>query len=335
MEIIETTFFCGLDQISLPKYSRNGSKFLENYFITTDKGVILDLVLPLCRSIGSIEFDYLTIVAKAVIYRKGTIECQSERREHVSQALADQLIDDMVAVQILDSMLWMIKDNACHFDRAWIAGKINGSTIVNNNVWSSRPSCADGLFNEVSFSFDEFQIVRRSRRQMGTYLGASGAPTALSKELLRLQRFEYFIGAARSSHDVAVKIALYCSGLEALVSTSQQELSHQVSERVAAVLVGPGPKRVAIFKLMKRAYGFRSKTVHGASFKPTEMDQLRECSKIVDHICRALQALYFDDEDPSFRSAVEASDDKSSEFFVEAILGARKARDRLGIEVAI
>lgn len=50
-----------------------------------------------------------------------------------------------------------------------------------------------------------------------------------------------------------MKIAQYCSGLEALVSTSQQELSRQVSGRVAALVQPPGAGRISTFKLVKQA----------------------------------------------------------------------------------
>lgn len=330
--LIDTTFFCGLDQISLPIMQRKGKIFHEDYFITTDSGEIFELVHKFSDHIGSLEFGYLVSKAKAVVYRKSKLDLDGEHQ--VSKALADQLVDDMLAVKVLDSALWSIRDNACHFDRAWIVGMLSEQIIINNNVWSSRHTCADGSHDVVAFSFDELRVARRSGRPRGIYLKGDDAPTALSKGSLRFQRFEYFIGAARASIDVAFKIAQYCSGLEALVSTSQQELSHQVSERVSAVLVGPGPKRIAVFKLVKKAYGYRSKTVHGASFDAKDAEQLRECSRNVDQLCRALQALYFDD-DPSFRTAVESSDHKkSTDFFIEAVLGARGTRDRLTIDLA-
>lgn len=331
MTLIKTMFLCGIDQISLPMTTRRGERFSEDYYLTRDKGKIGELVGCLSDGLGCVETGYLMDIANAVIYRTGTLECASSSRQDVSDALSTRLIDDMLAIKGLDTNLWEIKDNACHFDRAWIAGTVNGQTILNNNVWSSRHSCADGSFRAVSFSTDELRAARSARRPLGVHLKENDEATLLSKGSLRFQRFEYFIGAARASVDVAVKIAQYCSGLEALVSTSQQELSHQVSERVAALLAGPGEKRIAIFKLVKKAYGFRSKTVHGASFKNAEINQLRDCATYVDQLCRALQVLYFD-SDPAFRSAVEGKDDQSSEFFIEAVMGTHSAPDRLDIE---
>ena len=306
--------------------TRNGDRYLDVYYITRDSIKIQSLVKTVLANIGSVEANYLIHRAKAVIYRNGSFDCERATQEAISQALDQQLIEDMKAIKVLDTGLWMIKDNACHFDRAWITGTIGGLTVINNNVWAARHSCSDGTFREVAFSSDEMKLARSIRRPIAAHLSGTGRPTILGKGSLRYQRFEYFIAAARTTIDVAVKIAEYCSGLEALVSTSQHELSHQVSERVAAVLVSPGAKRIAIYKLVKKAYGFRSKTVHGASFKPAEVDQLRDCAKDIDNICRALNKLYHD-KDGSFRSAVEGSDQISTDFFMEAILGTREVKD--------
>lgn len=332
MTLIQTTLLCGIDQISLPMTSRRGERFFDDYYITRDRDKIIELVGHFGDALGSVEAKYLVYGANAVIYRNSSLESTGSDTQNISIALEKQIIHDMLVIKGLESALWMIKDNACHFDRAWIAGTVNQKQLVHSNFWASRNSSAQGSFEAVCFSSDELKIARSSRRPIGVHLKGVDTPTALSKGSQRFQRFEYFLQAARTTLDIAMKIAQYCSGLEALVSTSQQELSHQVSERVAALLVGPGAKRVAIFKLVKKAYGFRSKTVHGASFTPAEVAQLCDCAKIVDQLCRALQALYFD-SDPSFRSAVEGKDEQSSAFFIEAVMGGRIAPDRLDIEL--
>ncbi len=333
METVNTFFLCGLDQISLPMTTRRGEKFSDEFYVTRDHGKIVELVSRFDDALGRVERNYLLGRANAVIYRDARLECVSASESDVAAALTAQLIDDMLVVKGLDTALWLVKDNACHFDRAWIGGSVNGRTTVNNNVWASRHSCADGSFRTVAFTSDELRIARGSRRPLGLHLTAADAPTLLAKGSLRFQRFEYFVGIARASVDVAIKLAHYCSGLEALVSTSQQELSHQVSERVAAVLAPPGPERIAKFKLVKKAYGFRSKTVHGATFKASEVDQLRDCARDVDQVCRELQTIYFGG-DPSFRAAVEGAADRTSDYFEHAVLGMGAGDEPLDGDVA-
>lgn len=327
---VDTLFFCGLDQILLPQTTSAGEKFLDEYYITKDAKKISELILPYESAIGSLEKDYLKEEGRAVIYRKNSIDYKSLNLEEISKNLSRMLIDDMLAVKNLDAALWMVKDSACYFDRAWIVATLNGKAIVNNNTWCSRPSCSDGSFQHVSFSSEEFKNARRACQPLGVYLEGEETATLLSRESLRFQRFEYFIAAARANNDVAMKIAFYCSALEALVSTSQQELSHQVSERVAALLVGPGQKRIKLYKRVKKAYGFRSKTVHGASFKKGEIESLRDCSSDVDSICRALYYLYFDSAS-SFRSAVDRTDEAATEFFTGMVLGQENTKDYIDL----
>lgn len=320
---LKTTYLCGLDQIELPAMPQRGERFAEDYWITKDKGRIAELIHQFGDGLGSVETTYLANRASAVVYRSGEIEVVGE---DVVDCLETRIIDDMLALKRLEMGLWLIKDNAGHFDRAWIVARTTRGTIVHCNTWASRTSSADGSFEPTSFSSEELRIARSLKTPLPSYLGQSGLPTMLAKGSLRFQRFQYFLGAARESGDVAMKIAQYCSGLEALVSTSQQELSHQVSERVAALLAPPGPDRISYFKLVKQAYGYRSKAVHGSSFKPTDVGQLRDCSKKVDQIYRSLFALYIQ-EDERFRTAVEGTDEDATQFFVELLLGMPAASD--------
>lgn len=311
-----TTFLCGIDQVTLSITASRGERFSDDYFITKDADKIADLIRTFGDGLGSVETKYLLHRAAAVIYRVQRIEF--DPAENVAAVLDRQLIQDMLSVKRLEAAMWLIKDNACHFDRAWLALNANGQITVNNNFWASHKSCADGTYRPVDFSSDELRIARSSKRPTGEHIASAGTPTMLTKGSLRFQRFEYFIDAARDSVDVAMKIAQYCSGLEALVSTAQQELSHQVSERVAALLAAPGRQRLPIYKLVKQAYGYRSRAVHGASFKVADIDQLRDCATRVDQICRELSFIYFG-PDARFRDAIESSDQHATDFFMEAL----------------
>lgn len=311
-----TTFLCGIDQVTLSIATGRGERFAGDYFVTKDAAKIGELIRAFGNGLGSVETGYLLHRAAAVIYRVEAVRL--DPAENVGAALDRQLVQDMLKVKGLEAAMWLIKDNACHFDRAWLAFNANGQITVNNNFWASRKSCADGTFRAVDFSSEELRIARRSERPTGEHIVSAGTPTMLAKGSLRFQRFEYFIGAARDSIDVAMKIAQYCSGLEALVSTAQQELSHQVSERVAVLLAGPGEQRLTTYKLVKQAYGYRSKAVHGAPFKSADVSQLRDCATEIDQLCRELSLLYLG-PDSRFRDAIESSDQHATDFFMEAL----------------
>ena len=318
-----TTFLCGIDQVTLPITTKRGERFADEYFITKDATKIGELISAFGNGLGSVETSFLLHRAAAVIYRVGSV--QLDATDSIGEVLDRQLVQDMLRVKGLESAMWLIKDNACHFDRAWLAFNGHGQTTVNNNFWASRKSCADGTFRTVDFASDELRVARGWDRPVGEHIAGADVPTMLAKGSLRFQRFEYFIGAGRDSIDVAMKIAQYCSGLEALVSTAQQELSHQVSERVAVLLAGSVRQRLQIYRTVKQAYGYRSKAVHGASFKPADVNQLRDCATEVDQICRDLSLLYFG-PDARFRDAIESSDQRATDFFMEALFGAVEPR---------
>lgn len=321
---ITTTFFVAIDQIILPQSSKNGERFQDAYHITTDRSRITEIVSPFKDGLGNVEASYLISEGnKALIYRKNSIRLGTEPLRSV---LDRMLIDDMVVIKTLQFNLWLLKDNSVHFDRAWIGAQTPQGTHVNNNVWNSRDSLANGSFKPIAFDVDEWRAARSIARPAikeqaaGIHILSSPSPTMLTSDSLRFQRFQYFVGSARASADVAMKMAQYCSGLEALVSTAHTELTHQVAERVAAILAPLGAERVNLFRIVKEAYGYRSKAVHGASFKPKDAEKLIASSEAVDEICRRLVVAYFDPTS-GLRVALEGSDQETTDYFIERLLG--------------
>lgn len=317
--LITTTFFTGLNQIELSATSQRGERFADLYYLTTDPTRIREVISPFAGALGNVETSYLAGgAAKALIYRSSKQEVDEA---NIAGSLNRLLIEDMVALNKLQYNLWVVKDNAAHFDRGWIAAAENlMMPIINNNTWGTRTSCADGSFEAVHFDIEELRNARLISNGPLLHMGSGQTSTMLTSESLRYSRLSYFVGAGRSTSDVAMKIAQYCSGMEALVSTAQTELSHQVSERVSAVLEPPGEKRIALFKQVKEAYGFRSKAVHGATLKPKDAERLEECARRVDQVCRDLVLAYFDSEN-GFRAAIEKSEQATTEFFINRVLG--------------
>ena len=73
---------------------------------------------------------------------------------------------------------------------------------------------------------------------------------------------------------------MYVTVMEALVSTTTVELSHQVSERIALLLGRDINSRVEIYWEMEKAYGYRSKAAHGKSLKGMEQEVYAFLSEI-------------------------------------------------------
>lgn len=101
----------------------------------------------------------------------------------------------------------------------------------------------------------------------------------------RIDRAAYFVLEARASHTFPIKIVSYCTALECLFTTSQIELSHRISERVATLVGGDKKNKVNTYELVKKAYDVRSKIVHGSSLKGVN-DDLLDISFQLDRFLR-------------------------------------------------
>jgi Apea-like HEPN len=99
----------------------------------------------------------------------------------------------------------------------------------------------------------------------------------------RLTRALGLIGRSQKTVMSSEKIAFYCSALEALFSTSQFELSHQIAERVAVMTGGSNKSdRLPTYRFVKECYSFRSKYVHGAPLKAADELKLEAMSEKLD-----------------------------------------------------
>lgn len=312
-------FFAGISNIAFPVVGGSGERYADSYVITSDRVKIRNIVKPFYDALGSVECDYLCDEVPAIIYKRENWDGELKDTRDI---LENKMIENLLVVQKLFLSLWLTKDNSATLDNGWVFITGNGKFVAHTNTWSTRPSCSDGRYDIVSFDVEEFRQARRgfnidSGQQI--YLSGKSDPTLLISKSLRFQRFLYLIGGARSAVDVAIKIALYCSALESLVSTAQTELSHQVSERIATLLAPRGPQRIATFSLIKEAYGYRSKAVHGASFKGTAFERLRAASVQIDEICRRLSILYL--EDGKVTEIIEGGDENLNAHFIELVLG--------------
>ncbi|CDO04319.1 hypothetical protein BN988_02873 [Oceanobacillus picturae] len=105
----------------------------------------------------------------------------------------------------------------------------------------------------------------------------------------RMVRAFYFTIGARRSAILPMKIVHYCNALECLFTIGTSEVSHKIAERVAIILGTSQASKKNIFSLIKKAYGFRSKLVHGQYLKVTE-ESLVYISEGLDNILRELMS---------------------------------------------
>ncbi|OJE28342.1 hypothetical protein A9490_27880 [Bacillus thuringiensis] len=150
--------------------------------------------------------------------------------------------------------------------------------------------------SESSFSKSEIQSVAREfstfaideyedRHFGGKYPDADHL--FKSKGSNRVDRARYFTLMARTSCILPMKIVAYCNALECLFTIGTSEVNHKIAERVALILGTSSESKKEYFKLIKKAYNYRSLLVHGQHLKGEE-GSLIEISQKLDDILRQL-----------------------------------------------
>ncbi|TVU78052.1 hypothetical protein FQP81_01065 [Pseudoalteromonas distincta] len=261
--------------------------------------------------IGSLEGELL-FKGGPVVYK----ECKvtSIEESHV------ELVEFMRDIQAFFLSMWMIKDNSANIELAFAISQSD------SHVHSNSLSCCNTQQNTtnslVIYSTQELQSSADWCNAKLKGMNAAQEPkfTISQKQINRLNVAASFLQQARSSSDIGVKIANYCSYFEALMSTSSAELTHQLAERAAFLLREKPEDRYEHFKLTKKAYAVRSKVVHGDVLSNNQLQSIEDVSNHCDQVARELliKAL----SDTNFFAALEARDHSIlDKFLIEKVFG--------------
>lgn len=202
-------------------------------------------------------------------------------------------------IQSLTNGLWSIRDNSVYvrdgflfvFDKEFEDGVSFKASLSTINTKAS------GLIEEVCFSKEEIERVSESMQVISMDDVSSGTNF---RDATQFQYFknakmgrkaiaELYVFHARASASLSMKVLLYITAMEALISTSTAELSHQVAERVAVLLGNDASARIAIYNDIKKGYGYRSKTAHGEALKGTEQDVAGLLERLDDYLRQLLR----------------------------------------------
>lgn len=202
-------------------------------------------------------------------------------------------------IQSLTNGLWSIRDNSVYvrdgflfvFDKEFEDGVSFKASLSTINTKAS------GLIEDVFFSKGEIESIAENMLMIsldemcsGTnYRNATQFQYFKSAKMGRKAIAELYVFHARASASLSMKVLMYITAMEALVSTSTAELSHQVAERVAVLLGNDASARIAIYNDIKKGYGYRSKTAHGESLKGTEQDVAGSLERLDDYLRQLLR----------------------------------------------
>ncbi|MGO4390541.1 hypothetical protein AB4Z46_04205 [Variovorax sp. M-6] len=239
-------------------------------FLTTDYIV----------SIGSLEARPLTN-GDTVLYRIAELPDAS--------VIPVEVINFLREAQAFLTATWLREDNSanCELAFSFVQGTMSH---VHSNSLAVQYTHHSGEHKSMTVDEDGLGEIcdHHASYLRGIKQQDLPAHTTFRKTVNRIDRSTRFLQQARSSEDLGQKIANYCSFFEALLSTSASELSHQLSERIAFLLAEMPTERLRIFREVKKAYGVRSKIVHGDVLSQNLITGLVDISRTCDELARSL-----------------------------------------------
>lgn len=269
----------------------------QGLFLTNERERIEKLVSPMLKlAMGTLEYSYLLDTAHAIHQTLTFSKAESDSR------LLEEFIGHWLQhVRGYFQSLWLIRDHAVRFEMGfaeWVDSS-RGLTHSSNFIAASTFK-SDGSRDTTEFTLDELKAARSyfidflhplatdQSEELEDVIG-SGRPTRpFRKGLSRLTRFNYFLSAARAAGELAVRISLYMTCMEVLFSTETAELTYRLSQRVAYFLGDTSEQRKEIFLTMKRAYGIRSRILHGDTLPPKSESNLENVSSEIDSLLRRI-----------------------------------------------
>lgn len=201
-------------------------------------------------------------------------------------------------IQSLTNDLWFIRDNSVYVRDGFlfVYDKDFEDGVSYKASLSTINTKAIGIIEETCFSTEEIVSVAENMPMISLDEISSGANfrTATQFQYFKNAKMgrkaiaEVYVFHARASASLPMKVLMYITSMEALVSTSTFELSHQVAERAAVLLGEDSTARNAIYIEIKKGYGYRSKTAHGEALQGTEQDVVILLERLDEYVRRLL-----------------------------------------------
>lgn len=269
--------------------------------------------------VGLLEYDDL--FNSTYLYAKGKMDENLNDRDRINYL--SRYINN---AQTFSTALWFVKDNSVATENSFLYMEHSDEgPSVTSNSRAAYFSNARGENLMTLFNSDELQkaiqffnaLVSEESLTRETKISYE----YLNNEASRIERFFYYLQAARTQNYLPSRISLYCTMLETLLSTDTTEITHKIAERAARIIGGSLDERTEIYRKVKDAYSIRSSAVHGDKLRKAFRveDRLQQVSVEIDDILRRLIVKIISDEEHSERFH-SADHDKLNEWFLEISL---------------
>jgi hypothetical protein len=222
--------------------------------------------------------------------------------------------------QFFVSELWTIKDNSVYVRDGFLIvyQDFIEDGLTYKGALSAVNSNAEGDIKESIFTNEQINkaIISFGKDVMPNideFIKGGKFPNneLFFKGSIRAERALYFILEARSTTQLPIKIVSYCTALECFFTTDSTEVNYKIAERVALFLGTTPEEKKELFNTTKKAYGIRSRIIHGSSLKEKEAKLMMELSVKLDDILRKI----INSDSKKF----VLDDNKLSEYFIDRL----------------
>jgi hypothetical protein len=225
-------------------------------------------------------------------------------------------------VQWLTNEFWMLRDNSIYVRDGFLfvyEEKIDKGFTFKADL-SAINTKASTVIEPVVYTKEEIMELAKDMPQISVNNVRSG--NANYRDVTQFQYFKsakigrkmmawVYIFHARAINALSLKVLMFITAMEALVSTSTAELSHQVAERVAYLIGGNASERQVIYNDIKKCYGIRSKAAHGEPQGGTEQDVANLLVTLDDYLRRLMR----------LDTPYDLEQSKVNEFFIKRLMG--------------
>jgi hypothetical protein len=197
------------------------------------------------------------------------------------------LLARIYEIQAFLMTTWVFRDNAINCELGFLLYQRNDSPVVDRNFVAHLYSTARGEKPIIRVSREQLREMRKLYREaMRIPDNLYQLPASqLTSSHPRISRALLLINAARGQSDI-MKVSHYCTAFETLFATSQAELSHQLSERLACYLYETVEERLRHYRKVKAAYMLRSKVVHGSTLRDGKISDAIATAVDCDELAR-------------------------------------------------
>ncbi len=291
-ELNQSVFLAAIHDFQIASVLNKGIVIFENIRISNQKERVRNLITePFFESIGGLEAEFL--ISNPYMYLQTNYENDEIFKDN-EEGMAF-LNYYLIVSQIFCSCLWLVKDNSVNVESGFLNVTSGIKTLTHSNLRSSIFYNSVGKRSNVVFTQEEIKKALEIHNGLFnpiTYEGTKSVGFS-SFEVYkegRIERFFYFLQAARNESYLPSRIAGFVTLLETLLSTSSSEVTHKLKERLAWLLGSNFEERKEIFDNLGIIYTIRSANVHGNTMpkKGNSIEKLEKLSIIIEDYTRKL-----------------------------------------------